>query len=78
MLNYKVKHLRYLSMLQLQDDTQSLSGGTDVKFQLAKDTLETMLKSMYCIREQMSNIVSLLATFSLSVCDKGCLYDTHD
>ncbi|KAF8390639.1 hypothetical protein HHK36_025166 [Tetracentron sinense] len=42
--------------LKLQDDTQSLSGESDVKFQLAKDTLETMLNSMYFIRDQMSNM----------------------
>ncbi|KAG6522608.1 uncharacterized protein LOC122053038 [Zingiber officinale] len=40
--------------LKLQDD-QSISGEREVKFQLAKDTLETMLKSMYFIRDQMSD-----------------------
>ncbi|XP_038984355.1 COMM domain-containing protein 9-like [Phoenix dactylifera] len=42
--------------LKLQGDTQSLSGETEVKFQLAKETLETMLKSMYFIRDQLSNV----------------------
>ncbi|XP_010927726.1 uncharacterized protein [Elaeis guineensis] len=42
--------------LKLQGDTQSLSGETEVKFQLAKDTLATMLKSMYFIRDQLSNV----------------------
>ncbi|XP_074580175.1 uncharacterized protein LOC141836567 [Curcuma longa] len=40
--------------LKLHDD-QSISGEKEVKFQLAKDTMETMLKSMYFIRDQMSN-----------------------
>ncbi|PON77302.1 HCaRG [Parasponia andersonii] len=42
--------------LKLQSDTQSHSKELEVKFQLAKDTLETMLKSMYCIRDQLSNL----------------------
>ncbi|XP_058103315.1 uncharacterized protein LOC131246879 isoform X2 [Magnolia sinica] len=41
--------------LKLQDDTQSLSGETEVKFQLAKDTMETMLRSLHYIRNQLSN-----------------------
>ncbi|GMP34125.1 hypothetical protein CsSME_00007132 [Camellia sinensis var. sinensis] len=41
--------------LKLQNDTQSNAGEMDVKFQLAKDTLETMLRSMYCIRDQLSD-----------------------
>lgn len=43
---------------QLQSDTQAQSKELEVKFQLAKDTLETMLKSMYSIRDQLSNLVS--------------------
>lgn len=39
--------------LKLQDDTQSHS---EVKFQLGKDTLEIMVKSMYCIRDQLSDL----------------------
>lgn len=42
--------------LKLQGDTQPTSGDTEVKFQLAKDTLETMLKSMYHIRDKLSNV----------------------
>lgn len=30
-----------------------------MKFELANDTLETMLNSMYCIRDQFSNLVKL-------------------
>ncbi|PIN22477.1 hypothetical protein CDL12_04806 [Handroanthus impetiginosus] len=32
-----------------------LHGEGDAKFQLAKDSMETMLKSMYCIRNQLSD-----------------------
>ncbi|PIA27533.1 hypothetical protein AQUCO_01100174v1 [Aquilegia coerulea] len=42
--------------LKLQDDSQPHSGETEVKFQLEKDTLETMVKSMYSIRDQMSDL----------------------
>lgn len=40
---------------KLQDDSRSLSGETEVKFQLSKDTLGTMVKSLYLIRDQLSN-----------------------
>lgn len=40
--------------LKLQGDARTTSGEMDVKFQLAKETLETMLKSMYSIRDQLS------------------------
>uniref|UniRef100_A0A1D1XIR2 COMM domain-containing protein 9 n=2 Tax=Anthurium amnicola TaxID=1678845 RepID=A0A1D1XIR2_9ARAE len=42
--------------LKLQGDAQSLSRETEVKFQLTKETLETMLGSMYCIRDQFSEV----------------------
>lgn len=55
-------------LLQLQNDGASQSKDLDVKFQLPKDTLETMLKSMYCIRDQLSNAVCFtLSNFLLSV-----------
>ncbi|KAL5717601.1 hypothetical protein ACHQM5_010583 [Ranunculus cassubicifolius] len=41
--------------LKLQDDSQTQSGETEVKFQLDKDSLETMVRSMYSIRGQMSD-----------------------
>ncbi|KDP30921.1 hypothetical protein JCGZ_11297 [Jatropha curcas] len=44
--------------LKLQNDAPSHSGEFEVKFQLAKDTLETMVKSMYCIRDQLSDMDS--------------------
>ncbi|KAL7139570.1 hypothetical protein ABFS83_09G061500 [Erythranthe nasuta] len=40
--------------LKLQTDGQTNLGERDVKFQLAKDTMEMMLKSMYCIEDQMA------------------------
>ncbi|CAD5195741.1 unnamed protein product [Musa acuminata subsp. malaccensis] len=49
-----VEHVAVMN-LKLQGDTQSSSDETQVKFQLARDTLETMLKSMYFIRDQMSS-----------------------
>ncbi|XP_044484241.1 COMM domain-containing protein 9-like [Mangifera indica] len=42
--------------LKLQNDAKSHPGESDVKFRLAKDTLDTMLRSMYCIRDQLSNM----------------------
>lgn len=41
--------------LKLQNSTQAPQGEMDLKFELAKETLDTMLKSMYCIRDQFSN-----------------------
>lgn len=43
--------------LKLQSDAQSNAGDMDLKFQLAKDTLDTMLRSMSCIRDQLSDDV---------------------
>ncbi|CAI9280522.1 unnamed protein product [Lactuca saligna] len=37
---------------QLQSNTELNSGETDVNFQLSKDRLETMLKSMYSMSDQ--------------------------
>lgn len=42
--------------LKLQDYTKSPLGEIDVKFQLTRDTLEAMLRSMTYINEQLSNI----------------------
>ncbi|XVF49637.1 hypothetical protein PTKIN_Ptkin04bG0029100 [Pterospermum kingtungense] len=41
--------------LKLQNDKQAPQGEVDLKFQLSKETLDTMVKSMYCIRDQLSN-----------------------
>ena len=69
-----------LLFLQLQNDAQSHSGELDVKFQLAQDTLEMMLSSMYSIRDQLSNMVSVILDFFFSFipkyfskCKCGCL-----
>lgn len=43
--------------MQLVNDSQTRVKETEVKFELANDTLETMLNSMYCIRDQFSNVV---------------------
>ncbi|XP_020519702.1 COMM domain-containing protein 9 isoform X2 [Amborella trichopoda] len=52
-------HVAVIS-LKLQDDTRQYpSSEREVKFQLAKDTLDTMLKSMYHIREQLSSIENI-------------------
>ena len=56
-------NLLLLLILQLQNDAQSHSGELDVKFQLAQDTLETVLSSMYSIRDQLSNTVSVILYF---------------
>ncbi|XVE62444.1 hypothetical protein DITRI_Ditri06bG0118700 [Diplodiscus trichospermus] len=42
--------------LKLQDYSKSPSGEIEVKFQLAKDTLEAMLRSLTYISEQLSNM----------------------
>ncbi|XP_021282900.1 uncharacterized protein LOC110415546 [Herrania umbratica] len=42
--------------LKLQDYTKSASGEIEVKFQLTKDTLEAMLRSMTYISEQLSKM----------------------
>lgn len=44
---------------QLQGDATSSCEEKDVQFQLTKGTLETMLKSMYSVRSQLSDDVSL-------------------
>ncbi|XP_065013005.1 uncharacterized protein LOC103989368 isoform X1 [Musa acuminata AAA Group] len=43
--------------LKLQDYTNSTSGELEVKFQLSKDTLEAMLRTMTYISEQLSSSV---------------------
>ncbi|KAK9272510.1 hypothetical protein L1049_002883 [Liquidambar formosana] len=53
--------------LKLQNDSQSQSGESEVKFQLAKDSLDTMLSSMYCIRDQLSNMVITIFGICFSV-----------
>ncbi|KAL4363383.1 hypothetical protein GQ457_04G015100 [Hibiscus cannabinus] len=42
--------------LKLQNDTRAPQGELDLKFQLAKETLDTMVKSMYSLRDQLSNL----------------------
>jgi hypothetical protein len=47
--------------LQLQDYNKSPLGEMEVKFQLTRDTLEAMLKSMTYISEQLSSMVSIFS-----------------
>lgn len=58
-LNRNVEVFDELYLVQLQNDAQSNAGDMDLKFQLAKGTLDTMLRSMSCIRDQLSDDVSL-------------------
>ncbi|XP_062113775.1 uncharacterized protein LOC133824817 [Humulus lupulus] len=43
--------------LKLQDNSKSSSGEMEVKFQLTKDTLDAMLRSMTYINDQLSGMV---------------------
>lgn len=55
-------------ILQLQD-TETTTGESEVKFQVSRDTLGAMLRSMAYIREQLSIVVSthfLLFTYKQS------------
>lgn len=48
-----------LNLLNLQlQDAETSSGESEVKFQVSKDTLGAMLRSMAYIREQLSNVVT--------------------
>ncbi|KAL2347038.1 hypothetical protein Fmac_001038 [Flemingia macrophylla] len=51
--------------LKLHNDSQFHSGEQDVKFQLATDSLDDMLKAMYCIRDQFSPTVDIILKFVL-------------
>ncbi|KAK7411028.1 hypothetical protein VNO78_02364 [Psophocarpus tetragonolobus] len=51
--------------LKLQRDAQFHSGEQDVKFQLATDSLDMMLKAMHCIRDQFPIMVSVMLKFVL-------------
>lgn len=48
-----------LYFLQLQSNALAQTKETNVKFQLAKDNLNTMMQSMYCIKDQLSDAVSV-------------------
>ena len=56
-------HILKFTSSQLQD-TETTSGESEVKFQVSRDTLGAMLRSMAYIREQLSNAVS---TFGLNL-----------
>ncbi|KAJ0083481.1 hypothetical protein Patl1_30202 [Pistacia atlantica] len=48
-------------------DTETTSGESEVKFQVSRDTLGAMLRSMAYIREQLSNAVSIVSLHLLSL-----------
>ncbi|XP_009790658.1 uncharacterized protein LOC107828636 isoform X2 [Nicotiana tabacum] len=48
-----------ITNLKLQGDAKSSCKERDVQFQLTKGTLETMLKSMYSVRSQLSDDVQI-------------------
>ncbi|XP_078434939.1 uncharacterized protein LOC144705946 [Wolffia australiana] len=45
--------------LKLEAGGQALSKDSEVKIQLTQETLQTMLKSMFCIRDQLSSAVGV-------------------
>ncbi|XP_073048475.1 uncharacterized protein [Primulina eburnea] len=57
MANQNVQHSEPVAVinLRLQSDAQPNMGDKHVKFQLAKDSMEMMLKSIYCIKDQLSD-----------------------
>lgn len=54
-----LKNLLLFFLLQLQD-TETTTGESEVKFQVSRDTLGAMLRSMAYIREQLSIVVGTL------------------
>jgi hypothetical protein len=59
LLNCSINEYVLFPQFQLQD-TETTSGESEVKFQVSRDTLGAMLRSMAYIREQLSNPVSIL------------------
>ena len=51
--------LKFFKLFQLQD-AETISGESEVKFQVSRDTLGAMQRSMSYIREQLSSDVSYL------------------
>ena len=58
--------MKFLNNFQLQD-TETTSGESEVKFQVSRDTLGAMLRSMAYIREQLSHAVSVPFLLSLII-----------
>lgn len=56
-----------LCTFQLQNDAQFHSGELDVKFQLATDSLDMMLKAMHNIRDQFTTVVNITLKFVLLI-----------
>ncbi|KAJ6379789.1 hypothetical protein OIU76_016441 [Salix suchowensis] len=53
--------------LKLQDYSKTSSGETEVKFQLSRDTVEAMLRSMTYINEQLSSRLTEFSMLSRAV-----------
>jgi hypothetical protein len=49
--------------IQLQHDAQIHLGELDVKFQLATDSLEMLLKAMHSMRDQFTTMVDIMLLF---------------
>ncbi|RXH96813.1 hypothetical protein DVH24_009655 [Malus domestica] len=58
LLVVKIKINNHFVFLQLQD-TETTSGESEVKFQVSRDTLGAMLRSMAYIREQLSSAAEI-------------------
>ena len=69
LINSRAHFLFYVILfsncLQLQDFSKSPLGEMEVKFQLTRDTLEAMLRSMTYISEQLSSMVSIFFIIEL-------------
>lgn len=58
--------MKSLSIFQLED-TERTSGESEVKFQVSRDTLGAMLRSMAYIREQLSSMAYIREQLSTAV-----------
>ncbi|XP_062077377.1 uncharacterized protein LOC133782178 isoform X2 [Humulus lupulus] len=54
---------------ELQDNSKSSSGEVEVKFQLTKDTLDAMLRSMTYINDHLSGMVYIEMHFFGTILD---------
>ena len=61
--DYSVAEDIFLTFLFQLQDTETTSGESEVKFQVSRDTLGAMLRSMAYIREQLSSAVSFFDLF---------------
>ena len=52
-MNFNLEMLYLPIVVSQLQDTSTTSGETEVKFQVSRDTLDSMLRSMAYIREQL-------------------------